>query len=231
MRRLFEDPELPAGLREDLVRSRDAAHDYPAHAKLAQLQAALSDPTRQPLERGSLWRAVHPGWKLAALLALGGASAFVARPAERAPQPRPQTASTPAQPSAAAPVAPPAPPDAAEPVEPPVPPEGAAPPTPESPAAATAPQSSSSRREIAQLVRIRALLAEDPLAAYRLALRSEREFPRGLLTEERQALAIVALAKSGSRDGAVTKARDFFTRYPHSTMRQLIESALGREPR
>jgi outer membrane protein assembly factor BamD (BamD/ComL family) len=89
-------------------------------------------------------------------------------------------------------------------------------------------ESNSSRREIAQLVRIRALLERDPRAAHRLAERSEREFPRGLLNEERRALAIVALAKSGAKQLAEQDAQRYFARYPHSPMRELIEAALRR---
>jgi hypothetical protein len=75
-------------------------------------------------------------------------------------------------------------------------------------------------------VRIRALVKLDPAAAYRLALRSEREFPAGLLSEERQALAIVALAKTGANDSAQRKAREFLARHPQSPMRELILSVL-----
>ncbi|MET0385022.1 MAG: hypothetical protein ABW321_03635, partial [Polyangiales bacterium] len=87
---------------------------------------------------------------------------------------------------------------------------------------------SSSRREIEQLVKIRALLASDPAAAYRLAKRSEQEFPRGLLSEERQALAIVALARSGDLTEAKRKEREFGARFPQSSLRQLIDAALQR---
>jgi outer membrane protein assembly factor BamD (BamD/ComL family) len=76
-------------------------------------------------------------------------------------------------------------------------------------------------------VRIRALLERDPTAAYRLAQRSEREFPGGVLSEERQALQVVALAKSGATEDARRKAVRFFARYPESPMRELVESALS----
>jgi hypothetical protein len=95
-----------------------------------------------------------------------------------------------------------------------------------SPPSAAASGSSSSRREIAQLVRIRRLLERDPSAAYRLTVRSEREFPDGLLSEERGALAIVALAKLGSKQLAERTAQRYIARYPHSPMRALIEAAL-----
>ena len=226
MRRLFEDPHTPSDVRDELLRSRAAGQDYDASAKLLQLRAALADPAREPLGEASkfsdtvqnfAWRFGHPGWKVAALLAVGGGLALLARPDAPAPQ------------LTAAPIAEPAPVVVA-PVEPPPAPvaEEPAAPVPEVEAAvrpAPAPQQNS-RREIAQLVRIRALLDRDPAAAYKLAQRSEREFPRGLLSEERLELSIIALAKSGDRGGAEKKAREFFARFPRSPMRDLVEAAL-----
>ncbi|HTU57064.1 MAG TPA: hypothetical protein VMF89_01500, partial [Polyangiales bacterium] len=53
--------------------------------------------------------------------------------------------------------------------------------------------SSASRREIAQLARIKALLEQDPAAARRLIRAAQREFPAGLLVEEREGLDVIAL--------------------------------------
>jgi len=228
MRRLFEDPQSPTELRDDLLRSRDAGQDYPIADKLTQLRAALEDPARDPLARSGqgaelvrqlTWRAVHPGWKLAALLALGGSAALVMRPAAR--DLPPTMSALPQAPEAAQP-----PPTAAEVVPPPPPPPAAE--VADTPGEAADEQGSSSRREIAQLVRIRALLQQDPLAAYRLAQRSEREFPRGVLSEERQALAIVALHRTGKRAAAAAQARTFFERFPLTPMRGTIEAELDR---
>jgi hypothetical protein len=249
MRRLFDDPEQPAALRDDLLRSRDAGRDYPTADKLDALRAALSDSARQPLGEGAplgrhlAWRALHPGWKLAALLALGGAGGFIAL-RSLSPLPALPPEPMPAQPPSAEPAAQdtaPAPTAVAQPstaddsmpaptaVRPPSAADGSAPAAVAQPSAAgdnaLAP---SSRREIAQLVRIRALLEQDPAAAYRLAQRSEREFPSGLLREERQALAIVALAKTGARETARAKASEFFARFPQSPMRDVIEAELDR---
>jgi hypothetical protein len=232
MRRLFEDPQSPTELRDDLLRSRKAGQDYPTADKLTQLRAALDDPARDPLARRGqgadavrqlAWRAVHPGWKLASLLVLGGTAALVLRPA-----PRELSLAAVGAPPQAAEVT--LPPTAAE-VTPPPPVEVApAPPTAaDEPGAVADDQGSSSRREIAQLVRIRALLPQDPLAAYRLAQRSEREFPRGVLSEERQALAIVALHRTGKRAAATAQAHAFFERFPQSPMRGTIEAELDRE--
>ena len=96
------------------------------------------------------------------------------------------------------------------------------------PTADSGQSTTTSRREIAQLVRIRALLERDPDAAYRLAQRSDREFPRGVLNEERLALSVLALAKSGESVAAAQKARQFFQRYPQSPLREQVTAALRR---
>ena len=75
---------------------------------------------------------------------------------------------------------------------------------------------------------LRALLERDPAAARRLAERSEREFPHGLLNEERGALAIIALANMGAKQLAEREAQRYFARYPEGPMRALIEAALRR---
>jgi hypothetical protein len=247
MKRLLEDPQLSAALRGDLLRSRSAGQAYPTAEKLLQLRAAFSDsvpPVRQPSPSPSTvaTRLLHPGWKLALIAALGGGGgAVLYGAAGSAPQPvaaavamqvvpassELEGATSLAEPTLAEPA--PALP------EPPAP--AAALPEPAEMVRAAGTEAAgragpdavagrSARREIAQLVRIRALLDRDPVAAQRLAARSEREFPRGLLTEERKALAIVALAKSGSRDLAAREARKFLARYPQSTMREQLEAAV-----
>jgi hypothetical protein len=236
MKRLFEDPQLPAALRDDLQRSRVAASDYDASAQLASLRAALMDTSRDPLRGQSLeragsgkaglsWHMIPTVWKLAALVALGGGTALLAWPARRS-RTSPPSATVSVAPAAYAP--PPAlVPTAPAPAEP-EPNVAASEPVSPPPSAASDAASpvSSSRREISQLVQIRALLKRNPAAAYRLARRSEQEFPHGLLREERQALSIVALAQTGALSAAGQQAQAFFARYPHSPLRELVESAL-----
>lgn len=237
MKRLLEDSQLPSELRADLLRTRAAGRDYPAAAKLLQLRAAMSERAPQPVEalQASPKSALLAGWKLGVLLVLGGSAAFLAQTVTPAAQPEhtlsspPPAAdtSTPANSAAAtsamlapAVLVPPEPAHEAQ-------PSAAATSEHETVAAQPTPdRASSSRREIAQLVKIRALLERDPTGARRLAERSEREFPRGLLSEERRALAIVALAKMGTKQLAERDAQRYFARYPHSPMRELIEAAL-----
>jgi hypothetical protein len=256
MKRLFDDPALPfdlrAELREDLQRSRRAGADYDALAKLPLLHSALSDASLQPgatptsasermLDaRRPSWPRLHVApwtWKLALLVTVGGASMLAAWPAQR--EPRLSQSALTQQPTDAPAMQPP--PSARE-VEAPAKtstPAGTAEPVgaptltlvdepaPVALAAPVArPSARSSRREIAQLQRIRALLERDPTAAYRLAQRSEQEYPHGLLSEERQALQVLALAKTGATEAAARKAQQFFARYPESPMRERLESAL-----
>jgi hypothetical protein len=239
MRRLCEDPQLSAAVREDLLRSRAAGEDYPAADKLPQLRAALADAARQPLSASYLgntlwkgaWRAAHPGWKVFVLALVAGTGSFVGYRVLDQASARSSADSLPVTPPPAAVDV-----DVAVSLEPApatsLPPEPAPPAAPSAPAAkltpsaAKLPSLSSSRREIAQLVRIRALLERDPAAAYRLALRSEREFPSGLLSEERQALSIIALAKTGAKDAAARNASEFLARHPQSPMRELVRAAV-----
>lgn len=227
MRRLFEDPEQPQALRDELIRSRDAGHDYPAELKLAQLQAALADSTQRQDGRVDAARVPHPAWKLALVAAVsGGAAAWLAWPTAQPVRSPQQQIVEPAQANQAPPPA--VPPTAAGPAPAAQPPTAAAQPEPAPEAPAQDAPAKSSRREIAQLIRIRSLLARDPAAALRLAERSEREFPGGLLSEERRALAIVALARTGARESAAIKARDYLARYPQSPMRSMLEVELER---
>jgi hypothetical protein len=55
--------------------------------------------------------------------------------------------------------------------------------------------------------------------------RHKARFPAGVLTEEREALAIRALAAGGNKAEAVKRARSFVTRYPESIMRPAVEAA------
>jgi hypothetical protein len=235
MKRLFDDPSLPSELRADLLRSRQAGEDYDPVAKLSMLHSALSHASRQPGmpptaadEPASSVSRLHLApwtWKVAVLAVLGGGAFLAAWPSHSPARPAPDTqppaaimqvVETPAAMPAATSVEMSAQVPAAISVDAPA------------PSVAPNPRSvpRSSRREIDQLVRIRALLEHDPTAAYRLAQRSEQEFPRGVLSEERQALQVIALAKRGTTQAAERAAQQFFARYPESPMRELVQSAL-----
>jgi hypothetical protein len=245
--------DLRAELRDDLQRSRRAGADYDALAKLPLLHSALSEASLQPgttptspsermLDARRLsWPRLHVApwtWKLALLVTVGGTSMLAAWPAHR--EPRLSQPALTQQPTDVPATQPPIAREAEPPAKTSTPngtdgPVGAPTRTivdEPAPVALTAPvarpSARSSRREIAQLQRIRALLERDPAAACRLAQRSEQEYPLGLLSEERQALQVLALAKTGATEAAARKARQFFARYPESPMRERLESALNK---
>ncbi len=51
-----------------------------------------------------------------------------------------------------------------------------------------------------------------------------RDFQRGTLSEEREALAVRALAQAGRRDEAATRAARFKVRYPRSLLLPVVEA-------
>lgn len=84
------------------------------------------------------------------------------------------------------------------------------------------------QREIAELGRIKALLDRDPAMAFRLAEAGHRRFRGGMLRQEREGLAVLALFELGRRHQAVARAREFLKRYPQSPLRERMTQALDR---
>lgn len=54
-----------------------------------------------------------------------------------------------------------------------------------------------------------------------------RRFPRGELAEEREALAVQALARGGRMEEAARRAERFDARYPHSVLGPVVHAAVG----
>jgi hypothetical protein len=79
------------------------------------------------------------------------------------------------------------------------------------------------RREIAQLGRIKAMVESNPAAAYRMAQAGHREFSRGMLREEREALAVLSLSQIGRQAEARQRAQTFVARYPQSPLRERLQ--------
>ncbi len=176
--------------------------------------------------------------KLAALLATtfaigAGTGAAVDRATTRggdgaAPRDVPSAAAT-ARPRPS----PPAPPPSLAP-DAPAPPPSVAPPA--TSAAPAAPTTSSDRkgdlaRERALIDAARSGLAHDnPSAALDAVRRHAEAFPRGQLSEERDAIRVLALASSGRREEATRAAATFRARYPQSLFSAQITAALGNAP-
>jgi hypothetical protein len=80
-------------------------------------------------------------------------------------------------------------------------------------------------RERALLDEARASLAKgDASAALAATDRHSKEFPRGQMAEEREALAIQSMAKLGRVADARERAADFKTRYPNSVLGPVVDS-------
>jgi len=79
------------------------------------------------------------------------------------------------------------------------------------------------------LRRTRAALAGDPARALRMTEEHAARFPRGVLVQERDVIAIDALVRLGRRDEARAKAMSFRARYPSSAHASRIAAIVGTE--
>jgi hypothetical protein len=230
---LLDDPGIAPELREDLRKASSAPAGYDVAAGLASLRAAIgpggpaggADGGAAATSGGA--GAAGAGSAagkvalaaIAAVAVVAGTLAVVQRAPDQAVPRRARSAevAAPRAPEAQTPA--PAPHEHAH-VEPA---PTAVPPAPHDP-------DGKLRREIAQLARIKALLPRDPRAAYRLAQSGNREFARGVLAQEREGLAVLALSALGDARAASRRARAFLARYPDSPLRERIAAiAAGTE--
>lgn len=72
-----------------------------------------------------------------------------------------------------------------------------------------------------------AALAGDPGKALNLSEQHARTFPRGVLVQEREVIAIEALTRLGRSADALARAERFLKAYPSSAHRSKIESITG----
>jgi hypothetical protein len=79
--------------------------------------------------------------------------------------------------------------------------------------------------ESALLRQAQAQLKSNPARALALTQEHRRRFPKGALAQEREVIAIDALARLGQGSEAQKRARDFDQRYPGSAHQRRIESA------
>lgn len=96
-----------------------------------------------------------------------------------------------------------------------------APPAPVTPATAVDPGA-----ELRLLAPARQLMAVQPARALELVNEHALTFPQGVFAEERDALTIEALARTGQRDQAERAAQAFTKRYPRSSYRDRVLRAL-----
>jgi len=77
------------------------------------------------------------------------------------------------------------------------------------------------------LERAQDALRNRPAEALALCADHGRRFPNGMLAQERDAIAVEALAKSGNRAGARARLDLFEKRYPGSTHTRRLEALVG----
>ena len=233
--RLLEDPNAPPELRDDLRRAAAAPVAYDSAVGLATLQAALLIPPAPPApgpEVAAHGTAATLTTKLT--LATLATALTIGLTTLAWPHPTPQhlkgdgpailqsglggaaaptVPATTTAPTADRPVASPL-------VQASTPDRLPARPLPADPDGRL-------RREIAQLARIKALLPAHPGDALQLAQAGNREFARGLLVQEREGIAVLALAQLGREREAAARAHSFLTRFPDSPLRERIALIAG----
>lgn len=75
------------------------------------------------------------------------------------------------------------------------------------------------------------LAAGEPARALERIRRHAKEFPNGILTEEREAIAINALVSLGRYPEATKRASAFRARYPQSLMTHVVDAAMVAVPK
>lgn len=116
--------------------------------------------------------------------------------------------------------------------EPPSAPPGASTTEPAGPPAAPSPPSPAdalaAERALIDVART-AVARHHPDVALDAIQRHERDFPHGQLTEEREGLRVIALARAGERDEARARAEQFRARWPRSVLLRAIDAVLTPE--
>lgn len=197
--RIFEDPAARR-LRDGVARLAQDEVDYDQLRGLEQLRAALGSapPNDAAAAAGPSASAPLLGSSSLLVKVIGVAAisvSLVATYRYLSPPPARPASSVAQAPATESPAATPEP--VAE--EPAAPASAPAAQSGERTAAPRAAQTSS-RREISNTRRIQALLADDPAAAHRLIVATSREFPSGVLREERDGLEVIALFRLGEQD-------------------------------
>ncbi|HTQ03802.1 MAG TPA: hypothetical protein VMI54_08085 [Polyangiaceae bacterium] len=212
------------------------AKDLPSEGDLRRLAARLG-PVLEPPGGGSAW----PGWpvigKVAALaVVVAGSAVFFAlnfgphtpRPPDRPDAPAPTEAFAPSDSALSALNAATA--SAADAGAVPPAASGAVPPAASAPSdagssrsEATAPRAAETEAEL--LERARDALSANPARALALTEQDRTRFPAGVLAQERDVIAIQALARLGRKDEAARRAADFARLYPNSAYRKKLDQS------
>lgn len=245
-RRLFESDDAPTGLRTLLVRAHE---DVAPDAAVVQLLGRVESRGPMPGSAGR-W-AVRRSTKLLLAVALVGAGGAVwlgisrDRAATHVVVPPPEMPGLEQGPAPNAAMDPPAP--SATAVEPEPAPEAALPSRTraggnrsprvvrgpgvgETETAVFAGTESASAEEYALLRSARRALADNPARAMQFTDQHRRRFPNGMLTQEREAIAIEAEVRLGRILQARARTAAFFVLFPNSPYRGRVERAVAALP-
>lgn len=204
---------------------RSAELDVPSDARLQALRARLPDPPAgpPPATGGKPGLLGSGGRALALTAAVGGLAALVALVGLRSGERRAETTAPMASPSPRLVDPPPAPTSSSTEATPA--PSGSALET-----TAPAPQAPSARaktpNEAALLERARRALSSNPALALELTRRHQAEFPRGVLRQEREVIAIEALRRLGKADQARERGTEFRREFPDSAHGRAVDRGL-----
>jgi hypothetical protein len=227
--RLFDDASASEGLRRSL---RAAQADVGSDAEVARLARRLGPLLGAGLVAGAatgggagagahgsavaLSATAKLGLAALALAAVGGGAWWIT--SARAPSPaRPVAAVVTAAPEATpSPLPEPEPTSAPSPAAEPEP-SVSTPPTPEKPAAPA------QLSEVELLEQARQALKSDPRRALQRANEHARRFPRGVLVQEREVLAIQALRRLGRDADADRRAEAFAKAFPGSAFQRNLK--------
>jgi hypothetical protein len=215
-----------SGAPESLRALFDAGtRDLPTAEELARVEAKLAPLFTPPVAAPSPASSGTGALVKAGLAVIGGAIVagglwFATRPSvEPAPQkPTPPAAPAPAAPEAANPpaVVPPSATEAPSAAEP------EAPVTADKPKSAAAPKPAPVPEDVL-LEQARRALGSDPKRALSLSREHEASYPGGVLTQEREVIAIEALRRLGRTDEAARRLERFERLFPKSAHRRKLE--------
>jgi hypothetical protein len=93
---------------------------------------------------------------------------------------------------------------------------------------ASSPDAPPSVSELEAARRAQATLASDPSRALVMADQLARDFPNGEFVQEREAIAVEALARVGRKDEALQRARALLRRFPRTPYAARLEMVIGR---
>jgi hypothetical protein len=235
-RRLLDDDGTSAVLRRDLANARAADLDYDVDAAVARFEAGLANPATPATEAaagvksGATWWIVGGGAVSAAALAWSvGRDSTSARVEPVSPTVVQSPASEP--PRASEPPTPPpsiaAPTEARKAMVPAAPTPTRKPRAPAASSAASPPDDDTLAREMAATAAAKRALASDPARALELVAAANREFGKSVYAEDREGIAVLALARLGRDAEALARGKAYLAAHPKGSYADRIRDVLG----